>query len=116
MALRVYVETTVPSFLTAWPSGDLVRAAEQRQTVLWWARRSEYELLGSELLLAECAAGDASAAEARLAVLAGLTLLEQGVEVAVLASALLRLVPLPERASRTLPTSPRLRCTGPTCW
>lgn len=98
MALRVYVETTVPSFLTAWPSGDLIRAAQQHQTALWWARRSQYELLGSELLLAECAAGDASAAEARLAALAGLTLLEQGVEVAALASALLRLVPLPERA------------------
>jgi predicted nucleic acid-binding protein len=98
MRLRVYVETTIPSYLTAWPSRDLIRAAEQRQTALWWARRAEYELVGSELLLEECRAGDSDAAAARLAAVAGLSLLEQGPDVAALADTLVRDVPLPLNA------------------
>ena len=98
MPLRAYIETTVPSYLTAWPSGNLIRAAQQRQTVLWWARRDEYELYGSDLLLTECGDGDADAAEARLAAVAALPLLEQREEVAALADALVRQVPLPEKA------------------
>ena len=42
----------------------MIRAAEQKQTALWRARRAEYELVGSELLLEECGAGDAEAAAA----------------------------------------------------
>ena len=98
MKLRVYVETTVPSYLTAYPSGNLIRAAQQRQTSLWWARRDDYELLGSELLLAECAAGDPEAAHARLATVSDLEVLQQGPDVAALADALLREVPLPAKA------------------
>lgn len=98
MSPRVYVETTIPSYLTAWPSRDLIRAAEQRQTALWWARRAGYELVGSELLLEECGAGDPDAAAARLAVVAGLPVLEQGPDAAALANALVRDVPLPPNA------------------
>ncbi len=32
MKPSVYVETTIPSYLTAWPSRDLVRAAHQQIT------------------------------------------------------------------------------------
>jgi len=95
MKPRVYVETTIPSYLTGWPSQNLIRAAEQRQTALWWARRAQYELVGSELLLEECGAGDPEAAAARLAVVAGLPVLEQGPDAAALADALVRGVPLP---------------------
>ena len=98
MKLRVYVETTIPSYLTAWPSRDLIRAAEQRQTALWWARRAEYELVGSELLLQECGAGDPDAAAARIAAVAGLPVLEQGPDAAALAETLVRDVPLPPNA------------------
>lgn len=99
MKLRAYVETTIPSYLTARPSGNLIRAAEQRQTALWWARRDEYELVVSELLLQECGAGDPEAAAARLATLAGLPVLEQGPDATALAEALVRDVPLPPNAA-----------------
>ena len=45
MKPRVYLETTIPSYLTAWPSRDLVRAAHQQITRDWWdRRRAEFEL------------------------------------------------------------------------
>jgi hypothetical protein len=49
MTLRVYVETTVPSYLTAWPSRDLVRAAHQQVTREWWADRGGFELYSSRI-------------------------------------------------------------------
>src|SRR5688572_19684347 len=95
----VYVETTIPSYLTAWPSRDLVRAAQQQITREWWAGREEFDLYASRLVVQECQAGDAKAAADRLAVLAGIPLLEQENEVAELAEALLRGVPLPQKAA-----------------
>lgn len=93
MKPTVYVETTVPSYLTAWPSRDLVRAGD------WWARRSEYELRVSSLVLLECGAGDPNAATQRLAALEGVPVLAQVPEAEALAEALLREVPLPARAA-----------------
>ena len=96
---RVYVETTVPSYLTAWPSRDLVRAAHQQITREWWARRGQYELYSSRLVLQECQSGDPRAAADRLATLVGIPLLEQTPEAAALAVELVRGVPLPEKAA-----------------
>lgn len=99
MKPTVYAETTIPSYLTAWPSRDLVRAAHQQLTREWWARRKAFDLYASRLVVQECQAGDAQAAADRLAALAGVPLLEQGPEVAELAEALIRDVPLPEKAA-----------------
>jgi hypothetical protein len=99
MKPTVYVETTVPSYLTAWPSRDLVRAGDQQVTRDWWARRSVYELRVSSLVLLECRAGDAEAAALRLAALDGIPVLAQTPEAEVLAETLLREVPLPARAA-----------------
>jgi hypothetical protein len=99
MSGRVYVETTIPSYLTAWPSRDLVRAAHQQITQEWWARRGSYELYSSRLVVVECQAGDPQAAADRMAAMAGIPLLEQSPEVASLAEALLRDVPLPPKAA-----------------
>ena len=82
----MYVETTVPSYLTAWPSRDVVRAGEQQVTRDWWARRSEYELRVSSLVLLECRAGDQEAAALRLAALEGVPLLTQAPEAEELAA------------------------------
>jgi hypothetical protein len=99
MKRTVYVETTIPSYLTAWPSRDLVRAAHQQITREWWARRDAFDLYVSRLVVQECQAGDQQAAEERFAALAGIPLLEQEAEAAALAEALLRDVPLPRKAA-----------------
>ena len=99
MKPTVYVETTIPSYLTAWPSRDLVRAAHQQITREWWARRDGFDLNSSRLVVQECQAGDEQAAADRLTALAGIPLLEQEGEVGKLAEALMRDVPLPEKAA-----------------
>lgn len=99
MKPTVYIETTVPSYLTAWPSRDLVRAAHQQITREWWAHRDAFDLYMSRLVVQECQAGDQQAAVDRLAALAGIPLLEQTPEAGELADALLRDVPLPQKAA-----------------
>ena len=76
MPPRVYIETTIPSYLTAWPSRDVVRAAHQQLTRQWWeSSRSDFEVVVSQLVLDECAAGDKEAADARMVLLAGIPIL-----------------------------------------
>jgi hypothetical protein len=99
MKPTVYVETTVPSYLTAWPSRDVVRAGEQQVTRDWWERRTDFELRVSSLVLLECGAGDSEAAALRLAALDGVPVLAQTPEAETLADTLLREVPLPAKAA-----------------
>ena len=87
MNARVYLETTIPSYLTAWPSRDLVRAAHQQTTREWWGRRQNYDLFISQLVVRECQAGDKDAALERLVALTGLPLREQSEAVESLAGA-----------------------------
>ena len=99
MKPTVYIETTIPSYLTAWPSRDLVRAAHQQLTREWWAKRGGFDLYSSRLVVQECQAGDAQAAADRLTALAGLPLLEQTAEAGELAEALVHGVLLPDKAA-----------------
>lgn len=99
MKPRVYVETTIPSYLTARPSRDVVRLAEQQLTRDWWAdHRPGCDLVISQFVLDECAAGDPQAAVDRLAALAGVPLLDVTGEAVGLARELVSGMPLPPRA------------------
>jgi len=95
----LYLETTVPSYLTAWPSRDLIRAGHQQITKEWWLkRRAGFDIYISQFVLDEAAAGDAEAARERLAALQGLPLLDLTDEVVDLAGALKSSLALPEKA------------------
>ena len=73
----VYLESTIPSYLTARPSRDLIRAAHQHLTREWWeTRRGEYETYVSQLVADEAANGDPEAAADRLRMLSGMPRLE----------------------------------------
>ena len=99
MKPRVFIETTIPSYLTARASNDLVRAAHQQLTKEWWSGRERYELYTSRLVLQECEAGDAVAAADRSAAMVDIPLLLQSDAVADLAENLVRGVPLPAKAA-----------------
>lgn len=96
---RVYLETTVLSYLTALPSRDLVRAAHQQITADWWAGREAFELFVSEAVLAEVRRGDADAATRRMEAAAGLAVLSTPPAAEQLAAALLRAAALPPKAA-----------------
>ncbi len=98
MKPRVFIETTIPSYLTAWASSDLVRAAHQQLTKAWWAGRDRYDLYTSRLVIQECEAGDPVAAAERLAAIADIPLLQQTERIGELAEALIRGMPLPPKA------------------
>ena len=70
MPQTIYIETTIVSYLTAWPSRDLIRAAQQQITRDWWQhRRPLFDLYSSELVEIEASAGDPQAAKDRLVVI-----------------------------------------------
>ncbi len=62
----VYIETSIVSYLTSRDSSSLLGAARQLVTRRWWARRSEYRVFISDVVLRECRAGDPVAAARRL--------------------------------------------------
>lgn len=100
MKPRVYLETTVPSYLTAWPSRDLIMASHQQMTREWWeSRRQDFDVFVSQFVIDEASAGDPDAARRRLEVLADLPLLYPSDDVEPLAAELMKRVPLPPKAA-----------------
>ena len=70
MKAKVYVETSVISYLSARSSRDLVVAAHQEITRHWWDNeRSKYDLYISEAVVREAGEGDPQAAAQRIALL-----------------------------------------------
>lgn len=78
MKPRLYLETTIPSYLVAKRSRDLRLAADQETTQEWWEqRRQDYEVFISEFVLMEAQRGDARFADERLATLKGIPILPE---------------------------------------
>ena len=99
MKPKLYLETTVPSYLTAWPSRDLIRAGHQQITGEWWrARRADFDIFVSQFVLDEAAAGDPEAARDRLAALQDFPLLDITDDVEELAAAFIKTLALPPKA------------------
>ena len=98
MKPKVYIETSVPSYLTAWRSRDLVVAGNQETTREWWERRNDFELYISEFVLQEASNGDSQAAKDRLKSLDGIPEIEITEEVAAIAERLLLEASLPSKA------------------
>lgn len=96
---KVYLETTIGSYLTAWPSRDLVMAANQEVTREWWAtRKDEFQLFVLQLVIKESSSGDSDAAQRRLEFLKPFPRLDITDEVEALAAKLIAEIPLPPKA------------------
>jgi len=69
----VYIETSIVSHASAWPSSDVRIAAIQHQARQWWSlERPKFDLVTSQLVIDEASAGDPTAAADRLRLLDGL--------------------------------------------
>jgi len=99
MRKRVYLETSIISYLASRPSRDLVAAASQQISHEWWEhRRADFDLAASRYVWVEASAGDLDAAGARLALLQTVTELPLLPQVELLADVLCQQSALPMKA------------------
>ena len=98
MKPKLYLETTIVSYLTARPGRDLVRAAHQQVIRDWWDTRSRFDLFISQFVLDEASEGDPDAAERRLLALGEATLLDLTSDAKLIADDILRLGGMPAKA------------------
>lgn len=74
--MKIFLETTIPSYITARPSREWLLGAHQKLTRAWWDdHRRFHQLYTSQLVLDEAASGDAKFAARRLGLLAEAALL-----------------------------------------
>jgi len=86
----VYIETSIVSHATAWPSSNPGTAVLQDQAKRWMAeQRPLYEVVTSRLVVAEARSGDPDAAARRLAVLADIPVLEENLDINAVADELI---------------------------
>jgi predicted nucleic acid-binding protein len=99
MKPRVYIETSVLSYLTSLPSRDIIVAARQQITMDWWATRALFELFVSDAVLAEASQGDSSAADRRMKATTGIHVLPATLPAERLAAALIQTSAMPAKAA-----------------
>lgn len=94
---KVYVETTVVSYLVARPSYDVTVASRQQATQqLWTEYADNFEFMISDIVLNEVSRGDVIAAQQRLKVLADLPVLDMPLEAVTLVENLIDAGAIPE--------------------
>jgi predicted nucleic acid-binding protein len=77
MSRRVYIETSVVSYLTARPSNDVIKSACQQITQLWWnSGRAAVSSYISPYVVEEASAGDPTAAAKRIEILRTIAVLQ----------------------------------------
>ena len=98
MKSKVYIETTIVSYLVALPTQDIIQRAHQQITRQWWERRDRFDLYVSRAVVAEARRGNPDAAARRLAALRGIPRLASSRRVVDLARALVQRGTLPVQA------------------
>lgn len=98
MPFKVYIETSVVSYLTSFPSRDLLVAAHQKITHAWWTTRDRFELYVSEAVLSEARAGDPGAAQRRLVAISAFPVLVTTDDAVALARRFVSEGALPQKA------------------
>lgn len=100
MSPKLYLETSVISYLVARPSRDVVTAGRQEVARIWWEnQRSNYSLLISEFVRDEAGKGDKAYAKLRLNALAGIPEIKLTKATIHLAQTLLEPGPIPTKAA-----------------
>lgn len=100
MPPKVYLETSIISYLTARPGRDVVVAGHQQTTRDWWdTQRQRFTVVASQLVVQEASAGDVNAAQQRLAQLGMVELLATSAEAVALAQTLVTQGAVPPKAA-----------------
>jgi len=98
---RVYLETTLISYLCSRPSRDLLVAAHQQVTFDWWNnRRKGFDCFVSQIVIDEVSVGDPEEAQKRIEIVDMFPVLEVTEESEVLAKAILSSKAIPPKAIR----------------
>lgn len=99
MKQKLYIETSIISYLTSKPSRDIIIAAHQQITYKWWStHRDEFDLFTSQFVIDEAEAGDPEAAKKRLLELNKMALLDITDEIIGLSETLMDKKCLPPKA------------------
>ena len=97
---RVYIETTILSYLAARPNRDVVTAGRQLTTQQWWDNeRGRYTLVGSTEVRDECEQGDPLVIERRRAFLTEVSLFPVDERILEIAEQLVRPGAIPKQAA-----------------
>jgi len=100
MKPKIYMETSVISFLAARASKDKVLSGQQESTHRWWReKRKQYEIFVSKLVWQEEAKGNDEAAKQRLKLIHPLKRLQITLNVSKLARALVSRKAVPPNAA-----------------
>ncbi|MDR2510631.1 MAG: type II toxin-antitoxin system VapC family toxin, partial [Spirochaetaceae bacterium] len=95
----IYVESTIPSYLTAKTSSNFLNAAHQSITrQVWDNEMYKYDLFISDYVIEDCEKGDSDAAKRRLDCIANITLLQKTPEIESLALIYQDLLGVPDKA------------------
>lgn len=101
MSASVYIESSVISYLTSWPSRDVVTASRQAITSEWWqTKRQDYEIYISALVIEEISAGQTEAAAQRISAAANIPSLGINLVAQTLSEALLSRKAVPANSPR----------------
>lgn len=99
--MRIYIESTIPSYVVARPARDILQAARQQLTKDWWdLKRAKHELYTSQVVLDEITNGEAATAQQRLDVMTEIKLLDLTDEANALTKEILASGLLPADADR----------------
>ena len=98
MKPRIYVETSVISYLAARPSSDAINATRQHFSYQLWQKRRQLDLLVSDAVLTEVQIGDDDAVRNRLVYCNALALLDVHRDVEDMVMHLLRKKAVPAKA------------------
>ena len=96
---KVYIETTVVSYLAARPSHDVTLASRQQATLqLWEEYSNNFEFVISNVVISEAREGNPVAAQRRLEVLANLPVLDMSSEAIMLVDKLIDAGAMPQHS------------------
>ncbi len=97
MKLKIYIETSVVSYLVARPSKNVVIAAHQASTSDFWERLDAYEVYVSDIVIQEASKGDEALSKSRIQKIENFQALEIDDEIKTIAQNLLINKVIPEK-------------------